>query len=103
MNYSVFAGDGDIYVITSGGGVVCGDESALIRHMRHLERIGETETAVYIKRPRCATLEQVILTSKKAGMVRRSDRLTEIHTVDGVFVRLVAWNSRENDTEAVKT
>lgn len=93
--FTVFGGTGDYFIIASAGGVICGDESALIRHLRHIERDGGMEATVYVKRAEYAAMEEVTLKTEVAGEIgaRFSDRFTEINTVSGVFVRLLAWQS----------
>lgn len=102
-SYSVHAGTGEIFVITYAGGVVTGDESALIRHLRYVERTGDNESdTVYIKRHGSNELEEIIAGTSAMNAPRMEvDRCTEIYTVCGRFIRTVVWASSELSKAAV--
>jgi hypothetical protein len=95
-SYAVYAGIGEIFVISCAGGVVAGDKSALIRHLRHAESVSTTDAVVYVKRPGASGLEECVLGTNPMSAPRMDvDRCTEIYTVNGQFICTVVWASKE--------
>src|SRR6185503_18500872 len=60
MSFAVFEGE-DQYVVAAAGGIMAGDESVLIKHLRETERTGAVEATVYVKLADKAILEEVVM------------------------------------------
>ena len=99
MSFSVFEGE-DHFVVAAAGGIMAGDSSVLIRHLRQVERTGEVEATVYVKIANKAILEEVAMTTHPIASTRATgNRITEVETVEGQFVRTVIWNSCKPEGE----
>jgi len=93
MSFAVFEGE-DQYVVAAAGGIMAGDESVLIKHLRETERTGAVEATVYVKLADKAILEEVVMITHPITATRATgDRITEVETAEGRFVRTVIWKS----------